>query len=80
VDISNYYGSTTEARKVRIEKSQDVQKLQIRIATLEKEEEIAKKRIDEARLKAIGMLQKQLKKEENVKKLQEIKSAEYNKN
>jgi len=30
--------------------------MQIRIATLEKEEVLAKKKIDEARVKAIGML------------------------
>jgi hypothetical protein len=58
IDLSTYFSSTTEARKVRMEKTQDVQKLQIRIATLEKEEEMAKKKIDEARVKAIGMLQK----------------------
>ena len=53
--------------------------MQIRIAALEKEEELAKKKIDEARLKAIGMLQKQLQKEENNKKLQEIKTLELSK-
>ena len=53
--------------------------MQIRIATLEKEEVLAKKKIDEARVKAIGMLQKQLQKEENNKKIQELRTLELSK-
>lgn len=69
VDLSNYFTSTSEARKIRIEKSLDVQKIRNRINTLEKEEEMAKKRIEEARVRAIGMLQNQLRKEENQRKI-----------
>jgi hypothetical protein len=73
-DLSQFLTSNSEARKLRIEKWNDVQKLHIRIASLEKEEELAKKKIDEARLKAISMLKKQISKEETIKKIQEMKS------
>jgi hypothetical protein len=40
---------------------------------------LAKRKIDEARVKAIGMLQKQLRKEENNKKIQELRTLELSK-
>ena len=51
------FGTWQEARRVRLDKAQNVVKLHNRIALLEKEESKAIKRIEETRKKAYDMIQ-----------------------
>jgi predicted nucleic acid-binding Zn-ribbon protein len=57
------YQNLQEARKARISQQHNVLKLHNRIALLEKEEEKANKRIEDARKQALSMIKSKIEKE-----------------
>ena len=61
-DLSGFV-SMYEARRARMEKERNVQKLHNRIALLEKEEDKANRRIEETRKRAYDMIQSKIEKD-----------------
>lgn len=78
--IMSNFVSMYEARKTRLEKEQNVQKLHNRIALLEKEEEKANRKIEDTRKRAYDMIQSKIEKDNFTKKINQIKDQNLARN